>query len=72
MLCAVSVIVESAIELAVVLLLLCLTYLIILPAVLFSDNPRTCCDADQVYTLNTNMKIPREVNNPLVLVMGKS
>ena len=26
-----------------------------------SDNPLTCCDADQVDTLRTNMKIPRQV-----------
>ena len=31
------------------------------------DNPHTCCDADQVDTLNTNMKIPREVNYRIIL-----
>jgi len=41
------------------LLLLLLTYL----KCVCSDNPLTCCDADQVNTLNTNMKLPRQVNN---------
>ena len=27
------------------------------------DDPRTCCDPNQVNTLYTNMKIPREVTS---------
>ena len=66
--------IEVAIEAAVVcnalnVLITVNTLLLLLLLLLFSsENPRTCCDASQVETLNTNMKIPREVINNIVVV----